>query len=113
VERAKISLSEVPDTEMDMKDIEPDLHVPIDRAGLEAAIMPGLVRIEEAIAATAADAGLGSSAIQAVFLTGGSSAMPIVRSRISQLFPNAEIKDGDMFGSVGKGLGLDAYRKFR
>jgi molecular chaperone DnaK (HSP70) len=27
--------------------------------------------------------------------------------------PSAEIKDGDMFGSVGKGLGLDAYRKFR
>jgi hypothetical chaperone protein len=51
--------------------------------------------------------------IQAVFLTGGSSFMPIVRSKIARFFANAAIKDGDMFGSVGKGLGLDAYRKFR
>ena len=51
--------------------------------------------------------------IQAVFLTGGSSAIPIVRAKISQFFANAAITDGDMFGSVGKGLGLDAYRKFR
>jgi hypothetical chaperone protein len=75
--------------------------------------MPGLQRIEQAIAATAADAGLGRDEIQAVFLTGGSSAIPIVRARISQFFGNAAIRDGDMFGSVGKGLGLDAYRKFR
>jgi hypothetical chaperone protein len=48
-----------------------------------------------------------------VFLTSGSSAMPMVRSQISRFFVNAAIKDGDMFGSVGKGPGLDAYRKFR
>jgi hypothetical chaperone protein len=113
VEWAKISLSEVPDTSIDLKDIEAALHVPIDRGGLEAAILPGLVRIDEAIAATTADAGLADGAIGAVFLTGGSSAMPIVRARISQRFPAAAIKDGDMFGSVGKGLGLDAYRRFK
>jgi hypothetical chaperone protein len=113
VERAKIALSEMPDSSIDLKNIEPGLHVPVDRHGLEAAIIPGLVRIEQAIADTTADAGLDRSAIQAVFLTGGSSAIPIVRAKIARFFPNAEIKDGDMFGSVGKGLGLDAYRKFR
>ena len=87
--------------------------VPIDRDGLESAIVTGLARIEKAIADTVADAGLDKNAIQAVFLTGGSSAIPIVRAKISQFFPNAAIRDGDMFGSVGKGLGLDAYRKFR
>jgi hypothetical chaperone protein len=113
VEQAKIALSEAPATDIDLKDIEPGLHSPIERRGLEAAIMPGLERIAEAIALTTADAGLDRTGIQAVFLTGGSSAIPIVRARIAQFFPNAEIKDGDMFGSVGKGLGLDAYRKFR
>jgi hypothetical chaperone protein len=113
VEQAKIALSEVPSTDIDLKDIEPGLHAAVERGGLEAAIMPGLERIAEAIALTTADAGLERTGIQAVFLTGGSSAIPIVRRRIAQFFPNAEIKDGDMFGSVGKGLGLDAYRKFR
>jgi hypothetical chaperone protein len=113
VERAKIHLSEAPSTNLDLKDMESGLQVPVDRDGFESAIAPGLVRIEKAIAETAADAGLDRNAIQAVFLTGGSSAIPIVRDKISQFFANAAIKDGDMFGSVGKGLGLDAYRKFR
>ena len=113
MERAKIDLSEMPDAGIDLKNIEPGLRLPVDRHGLEAAIVPGLVRIEKAIAATTADAGLDRSALQAVFLTGGSSAIPIMRAKIAQFFPNAEIKEGDMFGSVGKGLGLDAYRKFR
>ena len=113
VERAKIDLSEMPDTGIDLKSIEPGLRIAVDRSGFEAAIAPGLARIEKAIAETTADAGLDASALQAVFLTGGSSAIPIVRAKIAQFFPNAEIKDGDMFGSVGKGLGLDAYRKFR
>jgi hypothetical chaperone protein len=113
VERAKISLSEMPSAEMDLERIESGLQVRLDRHGLESAIVPGLARIEKAIAATAADAGLDRGAIQAVFLTGGSSFMPIVRSKIARFFANAAIKDGDMFGSVGKGLGLDAYRKFR
>jgi hypothetical chaperone protein len=113
VERAKISLSEISRTNVDLKNIQSGLGVSIDRHGFEAAIIPGLARIEKAIADATADAGLDGSAIQAVFLTGGSSAIPIVRRKISQLFPNAAIKDGDMFGSVGKGLGLDAYRKFR
>jgi hypothetical chaperone protein len=112
VEREKISLSETLSTSIDLRNIESGLQVSIDRHGLESAIIPGLARIEKAIAETAADAGLDRSAIQAVFLTGGSSAIPIVRSKISQFFANAAIKDGDMFGSVGKGLGLDAYRKF-
>jgi hypothetical chaperone protein len=113
VERAKIALSETPDASMDLKAIESGLRAPIDRHGLESAIAPGLGRIEKAMADTVADAGLDRSAIQAVFLTGGSSAIPIVRAKISRFFPNAAIRDGDMFGSVGKGLGLDAYRKFR
>jgi hypothetical chaperone protein len=113
VERAKISLSEAPSTDIDLKNIEMGLRVGVDRAGLEAAIVPGLDRIDQAMADTAAAAGLQKGAIQAVFLTGGSSAIPIVRDRISKFFSGAAIRDGDMFGSVGKGLGLDAYRKFR
>jgi len=113
VERAKIALSEAPRTDIDLKNIEPGLQVGVDREGFEAAIVPGLDRIDKAMADTAADAGLAPGAVQAVFLTGGSSAIPIVRDRISRFLAGAAIRDGDMFGSVGKGLGLDAYRRFQ
>ncbi|HLH98287.1 MAG TPA: Hsp70 family protein [Xanthobacteraceae bacterium] len=112
VEGAKIQLSEARYARIDLDSVEPGLAADIDRDGFERAILPGLARIEKAITATAVDAGLDRSAIEAVFLTGGSSAIPILRKRVSELLPNARLSDGDMFGSVGKGLGLDAHRKF-
>jgi hypothetical chaperone protein len=112
VESAKISLSEAAHARIDLSSIEVGLAVDVDREGFERAIAPGLARIEKEIIATAADAGLDRGAIEVVFLTGGSSAIPLVRKRVGELLPNARLSDGDMFGSVGKGLGLDAHRKF-
>ena len=36
----------------------------------------------------------------------------IVGEDINKIFPNAKIIQGDIFGSVGLGLTLDAIRKF-
>ncbi|TIX74019.1 MAG: Hsp70 family protein, partial [Mesorhizobium sp.] len=52
------------------------------------------------------------SDITAVFLTGGSTAIPLARQQILALVPQASVIEGDMFGSVGLGLALDAQRKF-
>jgi hypothetical chaperone protein len=38
--------------------------------------------------------------------------VPAVRAMIADQFVDAKMIDGDMFGSVGRGLGLDASRKF-
>jgi hypothetical chaperone protein len=35
-----------------------------------------------------------------------------LRSSLTSLFPAAEVVTGDLFGSVGVGLALDAARKF-
>ncbi|MDP4594438.1 MAG: Hsp70 family protein, partial [Beijerinckiaceae bacterium] len=48
----------------------------------------------------------------AVFLTGGSSQIPLIRRMILQDLPGADVVDGDAFGSVGLGLTLEAQRKF-
>jgi hypothetical chaperone protein len=50
--------------------------------------------------------------IQSVFLTGGSTAIAEVRRLILQRVPNARPVEGDMFGSVGLGLAIDAERRF-
>jgi hypothetical chaperone protein len=36
----------------------------------------------------------------------------VLREKIAGLVPNARRVEGDLFGSIGFGLGLDAERKF-
>ena len=64
------------------------------------------------VADTLAEAQVRPEDITAVFLTGGSTAIPLARQSILALVPEARIVQGDAFGSVGLGLALDAQRKF-
>jgi hypothetical chaperone protein len=47
-----------------------------------------------------------------VFFTGGSSGVRGLRQRIGAMVPDAKKVEGDLFGSIGAGLGLDAHRRF-
>jgi hypothetical protein len=68
--------------------------------------------LRAASAETLAQAGIAAERIDAIFLTGGSTAIPAVREAVTAIAPRARIVEGDMFGSVGLGLGLDAARRF-
>ena len=50
--------------------------------------------------------------IDAVFLTGGSVRLAHVRKAITKALPSARIVEGDTFGAVGKGLTLEALRRY-
>jgi hypothetical chaperone protein len=50
--------------------------------------------------------------VDTIFLTGGSSGVPLLRKEISSLLPTAHCVEGDPFGSIGVGLALDAMRRF-
>jgi hypothetical chaperone protein len=50
--------------------------------------------------------------VDTVFFTGGSSGVLKLRERIGALLPSARKVEGDLFGSIGAGLALDALRKF-
>jgi hypothetical chaperone protein len=52
------------------------------------------------------------SEVQTIFLTGGSTALPMLRESLTALLPHAKVVAGDMFGSVGTGLAIDAARRF-
>jgi hypothetical chaperone protein len=84
----------------------------ITRDGLDATIARDIERVTATVAETMRDAEVKPSDITAVFLTGGSTAIPLARREILALVPQASVIDGDMFGSVGLGLALDAQRKF-
>ena len=50
--------------------------------------------------------------IGAVFLTGGSVKLAHVHKSITKAVPSARIVEGDIFGAVGKGLTLEALRRY-
>lgn len=112
VERAKIALTDQPSAEVKVSLPGAHFSSEITRAGLEETISGDIERVAATVRQTIADAGIVASAITAVFLTGGSTAIPLARQQILSLVPQACVIEGDMFGSVGLGLALDAQRKY-
>jgi hypothetical chaperone protein len=112
VENTKIDLSESSSTQMNLDRIAPDRLLPVSRTELDRATAPLIDRIETTVAGLLRDAGAASDGVDTVFFTGGSSRVPLLRQRISALLPGARSVEGDLFGSIGAGLALDAVRKF-
>ena len=112
VEKAKIALTHQASAEVKVRLTDASFAAEITRAGLEATIEADIGRVTTTVDQTISDAGVEASDITAVFLTGGSTAIPLARQRILELVPQASVIEGDMFGSVGLGLALDAQRKF-
>ncbi|MBZ9847066.1 Hsp70 family protein [Mesorhizobium sp. CA14] len=112
VERAKIALTDQSSAEVKVSLPGARFAAEITRAGLEETIAGDIERVAATVQQTIADAGVAASAITAVFLTGGSTAIPLAKRQILSLMPQAAVIEGDMFGSVGLGLALDAQRKY-
>jgi hypothetical chaperone protein len=112
VEAAKIELSHADLAMLDLEDSVPGLSLKIARTELEAAVADSLARIRSRIGDVLRMAGLTEGSVSAVFLTGGATRMPSVRTAIAAAVPNARLIAGDAFGSVATGLALDAARRF-
>lgn len=112
VERAKIGLSADDEALLDLAYIESDFSIPVSQKNFENSIANLMRRVADCIAQTVTDAAVPAAQINTVFMTGGSSMARPIQALIRNLFPTAEIVSGDVFGAVGKGLGLDARRKF-
>ena len=112
VEAAKIALSEADTTTIELGRIEPGQSFTLMRADFDHAISHLVTSIETTVQNLLRDAGVRTTDIDTVFFTGGSSSVPLLRERISALLPDARRVEGDLFGSIGAGLALDAKRKF-
>ena len=112
VEEAKIALSGAPVAQIDMSRIAAGETVTLHRAELDRAIDALVTSVEQTVSRLLVDAGITASAIDTVFFTGGSSGVPLLRERVLALTPQARCVEGDLFGSIGAGLALDAQRKF-
>jgi hypothetical chaperone protein len=112
VERAKIDLTSQRSASIDMTAYRESAAIVVGRADFEAAISQAVRRVVAAVESLLKAARLKPEAVGRIFITGGSSSVPLLRAGITSLFPAAEVVTGDLFGSVGVGLALDARRKF-
>ena len=111
VEQAKIDLSDHDPATIHVP-LGQTLEVPVTLAELNHAVVPRAQKIVAAMARCCEDAGVAPARIDSVFLTGGTSMIPEVRRRILEFLGPVRVVDGDVFGSVGLGLGLDAESRF-
>ncbi len=84
----------------------------LKQQGFQLAISHLMDQIESSINKVFSSAGVNAKDVDTVFFTGGSSGVRGLRQRIAAIVPEAKQVEGDLFGSIGAGLGLDAYRRF-
>jgi hypothetical chaperone protein len=112
VEEAKIALSGASQTELNLGRIDPGEVLVLHRADFDVAIGELTDMVARAVTGLLRDAGVLPAQVDTVFFTGGSSSVPLLRERVAALLPQARRAEGDLFGSIGSGLAIDALRKF-
>jgi hypothetical chaperone protein len=112
VEDAKIALSDQRRADIPLEWVAPGLRAAIGRPDLVSHTRQLAERIAARIKICLAQARLAADDIDAVFLTGGSVRLAHVRKAIIKAVPSARIVEGDTFGAVGKGLTLEALRRY-
>jgi hypothetical chaperone protein len=112
VEDAKIALSDRRKTAISLEWVAPGLNAAVSRPDLVSHTMQLAERIAARIKICLAQARLSAEDIDAVFLTGGSVKLAHVRKAITRAAPSARVVEGDTFGAVGKGLSLEALRRY-
>ncbi|MGX9219216.1 Hsp70 family protein [Massilia varians] len=112
VEAAKIGLSGSPSLTMELDRLAPPETLTVTREGFEAAIGQLVDSVGATVLRLFSEAGVEPDAVDTVFFTGGSSGVSLLRERIAALVPRARKVEGDLFGSIGAGLALDALRKY-
>ncbi|MBT2867634.1 Hsp70 family protein [Chromobacterium violaceum] len=112
VEAAKIALSDRDSHRLALDAIERGLHCDLSRTDFETSISALLDRVGGTVGKLLADSGLKAQDVDTVFFTGGSSGVPALRDGIRALLPNARHVEGNLFGSIGSGLAIEAKKRY-
>jgi len=111
-ESAKIAVAAGGRSTIELDHVEAGLACELDEAEALGALTGDLDRIVAAALTTVAQAGLAASAIDTLYLTGGSTGLDILSERLRRAFAAARVVRGDRFASVASGLALFAQRRF-
>jgi hypothetical chaperone protein len=111
-EAAKIDLSDRTTTQIAIAALTGGRDKTLSRTGFEETVSQPVLRLTSGLAEALRQAGVAPRDIGTVFMTGGSASLPVLRETVTRCLPGTPIATGDMFGSVGTGLALDAARRF-
>lgn len=104
VEDAKIALSAEERTTLPLGFLEADLAPTVKRVDFDRAIAAETERLYSVAKNCIAAAGVAPTAIDTIFLTGGSSRVPAVREAVARAAPAARLAGGSDLMSVALGL---------
>jgi hypothetical chaperone protein len=108
IEKAKIKLSDKEEGRIRFRERNLAIDEKITRKEFEGMISDKINLIRKCIDNTLLLAGLTESKIDTVFLTGGSSLIPMIRRIFINKFGKEKIVQMDAFTSVAKGLGISS-----
>ena len=109
VEQAKIGCSQSnADARLDLAYVEPGLHAAMTAGGIQHHLQALLARAVACARECVQAAGLAPQAIDAVYLTGGSSALRPFQAALQAAFVGVPLVEGDLFGGVASGLAYSA-----
>jgi hypothetical chaperone protein len=103
IRRAKVALSSVDATSIDIPEL--NLDVPFTRARLDEVLVPVLARTRECVQTVLERACVTAAEIDVVIRTGGTSEIVAVRALLEELFPG-KVEGHDPFTSVACGLAI-------
>ena len=109
-ELAKIALSEQDPARADLRFLDPQLLLDVERQQLRKAAETLLEHLDQNVQEVLGQA---EECPDVVYLTGGMAQSPIVRSALARVLGDLPVLDSDHFASVTEGLALDAARRFR
>jgi hypothetical chaperone protein len=112
VEQAKIDLSTDASTRLHLDRLEPGLHHDITREDFTLATRSLVERVAATVSSLLDQAGIARDRVDTLYFTGGASGVPQLRERIAAELPKARSVEGDLFGSIGAGLAVEAARRY-
>ncbi|WP_162583876.1 Hsp70 family protein [Variovorax sp. PBS-H4] len=109
VEEAKIRSSMTrDDVTIDLSFAEPALSARLSAGDMDRQLAAQLDNVIACAHDCVARAGLRGSQLDALYLTGGSSALRPFQAALRQAFPGIQVTEGDLFGGVAAGLAYAA-----
>jgi len=105
MEQGKIAVSQTGLAQtLDLGWLENQLEAQATPEALELHLQPALARVVACAGECLRRAGVPAQALDAIYLTGGSSALRPLRSALRAAFPDTPQVEGDLFGGVASGL---------
>ena len=108
IESVKCSLSEQETSRFHFKEAAIDIDRAVFRGDFEQWIAPEIGAITACVDKLLVNCNVAAQDVDAIFMTGGSSFVPAIRTIFEKKFPHAAIRAGQEFTSVAEGLALHA-----